>query len=225
MPDLGNLIGLYGAILATVLGLSQWRRNRKPLRISLDQCLSGTRDDDGFKPDDGPETYCIRVVNRGPTPITIESFGIGYRIDYRRAPIELIGALSTMLQPFKVGNFRLDVFGHVEGRVPIGDINGRLHGSPLVQREGVDGWFGTAPRRIDYVWAADVTGHTHTNDIEGTFKQTGYYPEDTDQPPILRGQLMAAWLRGCMALCNTYGSGPRIVNALHRLRLFPVEVE
>jgi hypothetical protein len=71
-----------------------------------------------------------------------------------------------------------------------------------------------------------MAGRYHTDNIDPIFKTTGYESWDRDAPPLLRGPLKAWWLRGCMTLYDTrrLGStgGPRIVNALHRLHLFPV---
>src|SRR5947199_55562 len=105
MPDLGDIVAVYGAVVATFVGWRQWRRERNPLSLAFDDLYPDWTDESP-----GQGYYRVRVVNRSDAPLMIESFGVGFAIDYRRLPKELIGNSRAMDHPFAEGAVRLEVF-------------------------------------------------------------------------------------------------------------------
>jgi hypothetical protein len=234
IPDLGDIVAIYGAALATALGLGQWRRERNPLYISLHPAYLDQFKDDQGEWQTGPAYFRVRVVNRSAGPITIESFGIGLKLDWRRIPAQLLGTWRSEDYAVKSGKFRLEAFEPIEDDVLEDDVMVNLYGPPpeLVkvhfESGDAEGWEGLAPLRIDHVWARDVARRRYVGSIDPLFRRQGYEPWDLNVPPILRGRVRALWLRKCIDVYNTrrFGLpdtfGPKIVNFLHRTRLFPI---
>lgn len=218
-------VAVYGAALATVnavvggfVGLRAWRERRNPLSITL--APGGTEDN---------ATYNVRVVNRGSGPITIDSFGIGLAVDYRRVPVSILSNWHTPYLDLGSGPIRLDAFGHIDGSVGQQELATELHPDPVLRNpeDGADGWLayweGHPPMFVKFVWAADVSGRMHRRKVKRYDRRIGY--RDWERPPaIVRGRLKAAWYRGCMAMGERSRPGSRVVAILHRLRLFPVAI-
>lgn len=124
MPVLGDLVAVYGAVLASLIDLRQWRRDRAPLAFSAELGAGAAPDSDAL---------WVRVVNRGPLRVTLEAFGLGLGIDWRRVPDGILGAELTMTRPeIRSGILRLEVFAGVEGLIELDSIDDAIYGSAAV---------------------------------------------------------------------------------------------
>ena len=223
-------VALYAAVLSTVttlLTVRGWWRSRNPFYMSLEpHYLYSTPSDDG------EGYYQVRVANRSSAPITVQSYGIGFDVDWQRIPHQVIGNSGPAVG-FDSGKLRLDVYESVESMEPQEYVEGLLH-PPLVNTpiredngEWVDDWSGGIPSRMSYLWAIDIADRMYKVRLDSFWRTVGYETWRPDVPPVVRGRVAAAWLRVCMAVYNNRRAtrlGPRVVNALHRRGLFPVEL-
>jgi hypothetical protein len=145
MADLGDAVALYGAVLATFVGLRQWRHDRNPLAMSLE--AGG----EGF--------WLLRIVNRGPNAVTIDSAGVDLGIDFRRADGRTIGAsrFASVLAAERM--FRIEP-GHVfEAPIDESSIHTLTRPAPPAEGAIIDDrgpapvvvgleWFGEPVRRL-----------------------------------------------------------------------------
>jgi hypothetical protein len=228
MSEVGDVVGVYGAILATYLGVRGWLRNRQQLSLALDEFdIANEQDDPG-------STFRLRVVNLHERPIKIEEVGVSLAIDFRRLPQELFGlpqgGYTVEGEPFQLATFESADF-YFASRL----VTDQLAGSaPHLDRSAVDefgnvveSWTGDPPQHVHDVWATDVTGRVHRQRPPGWLRREGRENWNAEAQPIVRGRIAAAWLRLShrVLMMPTIPEPVRVVaNALHRVRLFPVEL-
>jgi hypothetical protein len=233
MPDLGDLVATYGASLATFLALRQWLRVRNPLHLSLEPAALPTEDPDA---DEGWEAgyFRVRVVNRGSSPLTIESFGVGFELDFRRMHDHFANLRGTWEMTLGRGPFRLDTFESAESFIAQDEVRDQLRGRPIESRRTeeddgswIEGWEGDPPHQVATVWAEDIAGRRYTKRLDPTWRQFGFESYDSGVPPVVRGRLSALWIGRIFDLYNHERLGratPALVNLLHRLHLYPTAV-
>jgi hypothetical protein len=230
-------VAVYGAALSTLSALAggayafrSWHRARNPLVITFSP--GAIPDETGSSEEGFVATFRVRVVNRGSTAITVERFGIGFSVDYRRTPDFILCNWAFPGYVVKEGSFRLEVFEHAQGEIAQAALPGELYSEMrhIVNTDPEEGWAesfeGHPPMFVSHVWAEDVTGRWYQVPTERWCRKLGYQSWDSP-PPIVRGRLMSHWLGLWMPVYYSPRArklGSKIVNGLHRVRLFPVEM-
>lgn len=239
MPDFAGffdnygtlVVAVYAAFLSTALAVRGWWRARHPLYITL----SAAYPEQGRTPEGefelGSAFLTVRVVNRSANPITVDEFGLGFEVDYRRTHPGILGNVGGSSLQVNTNRVKLSVFDVVEATVPEQVVLGGLYPEPafMPAHDGLaEGWEGYPPNRIGYVWARDATGRQHRGAVAKLYRELGFESWTQAAPPVLNGVLKAAWYHLCMAIyMNRHlgeRGGPLIVNTLHRLRLFPISL-
>lgn len=195
MSDLGDFVAVYAAAVSSWIGLRTWRRERNPLRLALDFVEYFEEDDP-----DLPLMFRLRIVNLHDGPITVDTFGIGFAIDYRRLP-EVFFGLPAGGYAASHKKVKLGPYESADALFDQAVIDDRLRGElvlgTVVNERGqtVDDWQGRPPLRLDHLWAVDVAGHRYRRRLGREWRQYGYESIGFHGMPIVRGRAAASWLR------------------------------
>jgi hypothetical protein len=89
------VIAIYGALLSTVLGISEFVRTTRRLEVSCDVCVLG--------PPSGPwEAIEIQAVNKRPRPVTISS--TGFKMSDGSTYVQLVSFMGPLPLPKRLGH-------------------------------------------------------------------------------------------------------------------------
>ena len=205
---IADIVGVYGAIVATAIGFYGWWTRRRPLHLALTTEFPDAGDDAEHSGDYGPPYVRLTVTNVGREPIALQGFGLRYRVEYQCIEDDDIGRMPVA--PSRWGRTRLDMAESVHEEWLEDEVLGGLTNT-------------RPPARLTGVWARDATGRMHRRQLGKQWRQLGYegWGRST-QPPKVRPRYRAVILRAVVWLYRHAPGGTPIARLAHRLHLSPV---